>query len=84
MELGPEREGKACGVGCWILGAFVVVVVVVVVVVCAIDVLAARADWAETGARGPASSIMASSEQCRHRAAYSCCGRRLFGSWSSL
>jgi hypothetical protein len=65
MELGPEREGKACGVGCWILGAFVVVVVVV----CAVGVLAARADWAETGARGPASSIVTSGEQCRHRAA---------------
>jgi hypothetical protein len=24
MELGPDRDGKACGFGCWTLGALLV------------------------------------------------------------
>lgn len=66
MELGPDRDGKACGLGCWTFGAFAVAVVDVVVD-CAADVLAAGSGW------GGRSSILAvvvgRRGRRRHRAA---------------
>jgi hypothetical protein len=74
MELGPEREGSACGLGCWTLEVVVVVVDTgggasgagAERAVCpAADALATDADASDGWARGRAwsSSILAMTER---------------------
>ena len=60
MELGPDRDGKAWGFGCWILGALLGAV-------CAASAAAAEA---EAPARDLLSSILAKDGRCRHWSAH--------------
>lgn len=76
MELGPDRDGRACGFGCWILGApdvFDAEAGAFVRVVCGVaallDALVVRSvTWRVAGTLDPLpnSSILAGMASCTH------------------